>query len=47
MLRKGGKNFRNIASRALSVLEEYQWPGNVRVLQNVIERGAILCRAES
>ncbi len=29
---------------ALDVLMSYDWPGNVRQLQNVIERGVALCR---
>jgi len=31
---------------ALEVLRRYSWPGNVRELRNVVERAAILCRAE-
>jgi DNA-binding NtrC family response regulator len=35
---------KNISARALEVLMEYDWPGNIRELENVIERAAILCR---
>ncbi len=33
----------HIDSRALKMLEEYGWPGNVRQLENVIQRALILC----
>jgi len=33
----------NISARAMEVLVEYDWPGNIRELENVIERAAILC----
>jgi DNA-binding NtrC family response regulator len=33
-----------ISSRAMEVLMEYDWPGNIRELENVLERAAILCR---
>ncbi len=32
-----------ISSSALKLLEDYHWPGNVRQLENVIQRGLILC----
>lgn len=34
----------SISLAAASVLREYEWPGNVRQLENVIERGVILCK---
>jgi len=33
-----------VSERAMEVLMEYDWPGNIRELENVIERAAILCR---
>jgi DNA-binding NtrC family response regulator len=33
-----------ISPRALEILMDYDWPGNIRELENVIERAAILCR---
>jgi two-component system response regulator AtoC len=38
------KTKKRISPRALEVLMEYDWPGNIRELENVIERAAILCR---
>jgi DNA-binding NtrC family response regulator len=35
---------KRIAPEALTILGEYDWPGNIRELENVIERAAILCR---
>ncbi len=33
-----------ISTRAMEVLMDYDWPGNIRELENVLERAAILCR---
>ncbi len=33
-----------ISPKAMEVLMGYDWPGNIRELENVIERAAILCR---
>ncbi|MBM2841715.1 MAG: Sigma-54-dependent Fis family transcriptional regulator [Bacteroidetes bacterium] len=35
---------KGISQRALEVLMDYDWPGNIRELENVIERAAILCQ---
>jgi DNA-binding NtrC family response regulator len=45
--RKAGKHFRSVEKRTLQVLQSYPWPGNIRELQNVIERSLIVCETES
>jgi formate hydrogenlyase transcriptional activator len=40
---KFGKRIRKIDGRSAEFLEAYHWPGNIRELQNVIERASILC----
>jgi formate hydrogenlyase transcriptional activator len=42
-----GKSFRSVEIRTAQVLEAYSWPGNIRELQNVIQRAVILCDAEA
>lgn len=42
-----GKRIRNVDSGALNLLQAYHWPGNIRELQNVIERAVILCDCET
>jgi formate hydrogenlyase transcriptional activator len=37
-----GKNMRSIDKKALDLLQSYDWPGNIRELQNIIERSVIL-----
>ena len=39
---KLGKNVEVIPDREMQTLMQYDWPGNVREIQNVIERGVIL-----
>src|SRR5204863_4740355 len=36
------KQIRQIDKRTLDAMQQYSWPGNIRELQNVIERGVIL-----
>ena len=40
---KTGKPIREVAPRAMAALCEYDYPGNVRELQNLIERAFVLC----
>jgi len=40
---KAGKKIRSIEKQTLDLLKTYDWPGNIRELQNVIERAVILC----
>jgi formate hydrogenlyase transcriptional activator len=44
--RKIGRAFNRIEPRSLERLVAYEWPGNIRDLQNTIERAAILCEGE-
>ena len=44
--KKAGKKFRRIDKKSLRLLQAYHWPGNIRELQNVIERAVILCEGE-
>jgi transcriptional regulator with GAF, ATPase, and Fis domain len=37
-----GKAIDTIPAEVIEVLEDYDWPGNIRELQNVIERGVIM-----
>jgi PAS domain S-box-containing protein len=43
---RAGRNIRSIDQRTLDLLQSYEWPGNIRELQNVIERSIILNTAD-
>ncbi len=43
---RAGKNIRLIEKKTLDLLQSYDWPGNIRELQNVIERSLILSAGE-
>ena len=45
--KKAGKKIRNIQKETLKLFQAYDWPGNIRELQNVIERAIILCDSET
>jgi PAS domain S-box-containing protein len=45
--RKAGKRITTIEKKTLRLLESYPWPGNIRELQNVIERSVIVCETEN
>src|SRR5882757_7547367 len=40
---KAGKQIYNIDKNAMELCQAYPWPGNIRELQNIIERSVILC----
>jgi two-component system response regulator PilR (NtrC family) len=44
--REVGKTVREASPEALAVLERYHWPGNIRELENIIERAIVLGRGE-
>jgi formate hydrogenlyase transcriptional activator len=45
--RKAGKDIRSIDKQSLEFLESYSWPGNIRELQNVVERSVVLCDTDT
>ena len=42
--KKLGKEVRGVAQKSMESLVRYNWPGNIRELQNVIERAVVLAR---
>jgi DNA-binding NtrC family response regulator len=44
--RKFGKNIKGIKKDAMQMLEKYDWPGNIRELENLMERLAVLSKAD-
>jgi formate hydrogenlyase transcriptional activator len=42
-----GKTIEDIEPATLERLQSYDWPGNIRELQNVIERAVIMCEGET
>ena len=44
---KAGKKITGIDKRSMKLLQTYAWPGNIRELQNVIERSVIVCDTEN
>jgi PAS domain S-box-containing protein len=44
---KAGKQIRHIEKRSMERLEAYRWPGNIRELQNVVERSIIVSEGDT
>ena len=42
-----GKDIRHIGKQTLEKLQRCRWPGNIRELQNVVERAVILCETDT
>jgi len=42
-----GKRIRHIGKQTLQRLRSYHWPGNIRELQNIVERAVILSEADT
>jgi formate hydrogenlyase transcriptional activator len=47
MARKHGRRITKIAPQTLHALTDHAWPGNIRDLQNTIERAVILCEGST
>src|ERR1700722_2319434 len=45
--RSAGKKIMTVDKKTLQSLESYHWPGNIRELQNVIERSVIVCETDN
>jgi formate hydrogenlyase transcriptional activator len=45
--RNAGKRIRNVEKSTMELLLAYSWPGNIRELQNVVERSVILCDGDT
>ena len=44
---RAGKKFRGVSKKSMELLQAYRWPGNIRELQNVIERSVIVCETDT
>lgn len=44
---KAGKRISKIDKNTLELCESYDWPGNIRELQNIVERSVILCNGDT
>ena len=44
--RNVGKHFASISTHSLALLQAYAWPGNIRELQNVLERAVIIAETD-
>src|SRR5215813_2849948 len=40
---RSGREIRGVDDKTMEMLQRYSWPGNIRELQNVIERWAVIC----
>lgn len=41
------KNIKGISEETMKIFKNYYWPGNIRELQNVIERAVVLCKGDT
>ncbi len=44
---KAGKQISKIDKNTLKLCQSYPWPGNIRELQNIVERSVILCTGDT
>ena len=45
--KRAGKRIRSVTKEMSKLLQSYDWPGNIRELQNVIERAVIVCDSDT
>jgi PAS domain S-box-containing protein len=45
--KKTGKKIKNIRKKTLELFQAYDWPGNIRELQNVVERAVVLSDSDT
>ncbi|QNA45910.1 sigma-54-dependent Fis family transcriptional regulator [Lacibacter sediminis] len=45
--KKAGKNITSLSNKALEQLQQYDWPGNIRELEHLIERSVLLATGDS
>ncbi len=44
---KSGRQVKELSEEVLQAFNRYSWPGNIRELENAIERGVIVCQRET
>jgi DNA-binding NtrC family response regulator len=44
---KAGKQISKIDKNTLKLCQSYPWPGNIRELQNIVERSVIICTGDT
>ncbi len=44
--KKARKEVKALAPEAMRCFQRYAWPGNIRELENILERGVILCQSD-
>jgi formate hydrogenlyase transcriptional activator len=45
--KRAGKKIRQVKQSTMDLFKAYNWPGNIRELQNVVERAIILCESDT
>jgi len=45
--KRTGKKIRQVKQTTMDLFKAYSWPGNIRELQNVVERAVVLCEGDT